>query len=169
MLYLAYGSNMSSKRLRSRAASAEFVAVARLSAHVLKFHKKSDKDGSGKCDAYFTGDDGQFLFGALYKIDEAHWSALDAAEGLGAGYEKKRVSLTSPGAGDVEAFTYYATVTDPSLQPLCWYKEHVLRGAEEHGLPQAYVEMIRSAPVADDLDEARRLRELSIYAPTRSG
>ena len=56
MLYFAYGSNMCAGRLRGRVPSAVPVRVARLLNHSLRFHKRSDKDGSGKADACFTGE-----------------------------------------------------------------------------------------------------------------
>jgi gamma-glutamylcyclotransferase len=53
MYYFAYGSNMSLSRLRERVPSAEAVGCFSLNGHDLRFHKLS-KDGSGKCDAFFT-------------------------------------------------------------------------------------------------------------------
>ena len=50
LLYFAYGSNLHPERLRERVPSAESLGVARLEAHVLRFHKRG-RDGSGKCDA----------------------------------------------------------------------------------------------------------------------
>ena len=43
--------------------------------------------------------------------------------------------------GTVHARTYQARPDkiDTTLRPFDWYKEHVLRGAREHGLPVAYV------------------------------
>ena len=61
------------------------------------------------------------------------------------------------------AETYIATICDPSLRPLDWYKEHVLRGARAIGLPSAYVASIEAVVAEVDPDKARRARELSIY------
>ena len=49
LLYFAYGSNMSSVRLRARVNSAQPLGVARLPGHRLRWHMHS-LDGSGKCD-----------------------------------------------------------------------------------------------------------------------
>lgn len=51
ILYFAYGSNMSSARLRARVPSCRPIGIAFLPGHELRFHKRS-KDGSGKCDAF---------------------------------------------------------------------------------------------------------------------
>ena len=63
----------------------------------------------------------------------------------------------------VEAFSYYATHIDVGLKPLCWYKEHVLRGAMENNLPEDYIRMIEAIEHIDDVDTERRESELSIY------
>jgi gamma-glutamylcyclotransferase len=57
MLYFAYGSNMCTGRLRApdRVPTAEFVRIARVPQHLLRFHKLSKKDCSAKADAYLTG------------------------------------------------------------------------------------------------------------------
>ncbi|RMD60293.1 MAG: gamma-glutamylcyclotransferase, partial [Planctomycetota bacterium] len=54
MLYFAYGSNMSTPRLRRRVSRAVPVATARLPGCRLAFHKLG-ADGSGKCDACPAG------------------------------------------------------------------------------------------------------------------
>jgi integrase len=63
MLYFAYGSNMCTGRLRQRVPSANPVRVAKLLNHAFRFHKRSG-DLSGKCDAYFTGETTDVIWGA---------------------------------------------------------------------------------------------------------
>lgn len=67
--YFAYGSNMSSVRLKERAPSSRAVGVAQLPEYVLKFHKRS-KDGSGKCNALFTGVATDVVFGVVFEMPE---------------------------------------------------------------------------------------------------
>lgn len=165
MLYFSYGSNMSTKRLRRRTPSAAPLGAAELYGHVLRFHKRSDKDGSGKCDAFETAIATDNIYGVVYRIDETEVELLDRAEGLGKGYEKKVVSVISNANGEIEAFTYYATDIDKTLSPLCWYKEHVLRGAEEHALLRHYIEWLKAVRHVADDDFFRREKELSIYSP----
>ncbi len=95
MLYFSYGSNMSIKRLSGRVPSAKFVAVAELFRHKLKFHKVSKKDGSGKCDAFETGNQRNTVIGVVFDIAESEKPALDQKEGLHYGYEEKAVVVTS--------------------------------------------------------------------------
>lgn len=80
MLYFAYGSNMSTLRLRYRVKSAKPIGVAELEGFILRWHKKS-KDGSGKCNAFPA--DGRALIGVVFEFDFKEKRALDVAEGLG--------------------------------------------------------------------------------------
>ena len=166
MKYLAYGSNMSSARIRGRVPSAKFVTIAVLTHHCLRFHKKS-KDGSGKCDAYHTGNPEDKVLGVVYEIDEGEKCCLDKCEGLGKGYNKKEVCLeTIDNRRDrIRACTYCAEEKhiDKSLRPYTWYKHHVIIGARKHGLPENYIQHINEVEAIQDPDEKRHEREMRIY------
>jgi gamma-glutamylcyclotransferase len=163
MLYFSYGSNMSTPRLAKRVPSARAIAVATLREHELRFHKVSSRDGSAKCDIVPTSIESVVVHGIVFRIEAAEKAELDRQEGLGNGYEEKRVRVLTRDGESLEAATYYATRTRPGLKPYGWYKEHVLRGAREHGLPVAYVRAIESVDAVRDPDSARHARELSIY------
>ena len=147
-LYFAYGSNLSSERLRARAPSAVSLGRARLPHHALRWHKLG-RDGSGKCNIEFTGADSrQVVWGVLYRIDRRDKPALDRAEGLGVGYDEDTVDIHTDG-GCCRALSYKARPDkiDATLRPLHWYKTHVYEGAREHGLPTEYVERIAAVEV----------------------
>lgn len=160
--YFSYGSNMSTLRLAHRAPSVRALAVARLQRHRLRFHKRG-KDSSGKCDAELTGDATDVVYGVVFEIAASEKLRLDEHEGLNKGYEEKRVSIWTEDGKELEALTYYATNIDPALKPYDWYKEHVVRGAREHGLPREYVESIAAVEAVPDPDSPRCARELGIY------
>ena len=162
LYYFAYGSNMSVSRLRARVPSARPHGVSHLERHRLSFHKIGH-DGSAKCDAFFTDDADDLVMGVLYTIDSAEKDYLDQVEGLGNGYEIKEVALLHPEGHQVLAFTYYATHIDPALDPFHWYREHVLRGAQEFALPEHYIEVIRQVSCMVDDDHERMKNELAIY------
>ncbi len=163
MLYFAYGSNMSSKRLRSRVSSAKMQCIATLTEHQLQFHKRSKKDGSGKCDAFYTGHSTDRVMGIVFEMEAKDKGPLDEAEGLGKGYEEKTVTVKDSSGGSIQAFTYYATDIDPFVKPYHWYKNHVLIGAREHQLPTDYIQLIESVESIDDPLPNRHERELQIY------
>lgn len=162
VLYFAYGSNMSLPRLSARIGTVRKVGVARLPGHALHFHK-AGRDGSAKCDVHATGDPRDEVFGVLFEIAVSDRLRLDRFEGLGKGYEIKTVQVISDGGDQLEAFTYYATHIDPTLQPYHWYKAHVLHGAAEHALPDAYLEAIHAVPAVDDPNHVRHAAEMAIY------
>ena len=152
-LAFAYGSNLSTVRLRARTPSARSLTRAWLPEHTLQWHKRG-KDGSGKCDATFTGSPLDVLWGALYEIRVDEKWLLDRAEGLRAGYEEKRVAVLTA-RGRVHAWMYFATDIDASLAPYHWYKRHVLAGAREHDLPIEHIRTIERVASCDDPDQDR--------------
>jgi len=133
---------MSTQRLGSRVTSALKLGTATLFGHDLRFHKVSNKDGSGKCDIYETNEPEHFVIGVVYKIDPTEKPILDRFEGLGYGYDEKLVSVEMSD-GVISAFTYYATNIEPELNPFHWYKEHVIRGARENELPAEYIQKLK--------------------------
>ncbi|MBN2270533.1 MAG: gamma-glutamylcyclotransferase [Sedimentisphaerales bacterium] len=153
MKYFAYGSNMLTNWLRERVPSCKFVTLGVLKSHKLRFHKKSKKDESGKCNAFYTGLQQDEVLGVVFEIDSEEKSDLDKAE---RGYEAKYVKVH---CGDItiEALTYIAaaSVIDDSLIPYTWYKDLVLDGANEHNLPRAYIEQIERIPAKADSDKSR--------------
>lgn len=164
MKYFAYGSNMSLPRLKPRVPSAERIGVFTLVEHTLRFHKVSKKDGSGKCGALFTGNPDDYVIGALFEISNDEKSVLDRAEGLGYGYEKKRITVSDSQGNTYEAVTYYATNTDPSLPPYSWNLHHVINGAKETGVPSAYLDALLATNSREDPNRERDASERAIYS-----
>ena len=158
--YFAYGSNMSSMRLKARVPSAAVIGTGVLRGHRLVFHKVSN-DGSGKCDV--TESESDDVMGVLYEINEIEKLALDRVEGLNHGYDEKAVNVQLASGEVVSAVTYFATNTDPGLRPYTWYKRHVLEGAREAKLPSDYTSEIEKISAIEDSDKLREASELAIY------
>lgn len=166
-LYFAYGSNMSSRRLRhaTRAPSAVPVGSASVSGYRLAFDKAS-ADGSGKADCEHSGDLTDRVFGGLFRVSVADTAALDKAEGASgakAGYRRTEVVVATD-SGPAMAVTYVATNKLPDLLPYPWYIQHVLVGAREFGLPAEYMGAIQRRETQSDPKPGRPTEELSIYA-----
>ena len=136
--YFAYGSNLSTERLRARVPSARARGRGRLLHHALRWHKIG-RDGSGKCDIVPTSAP-CVVWGVLFDVAQDEKPALDAVEGLGIGYFEKEVRIVTDD-GECLALTYHANPagTDAALRPFDWYKNYVVRGAREHGLPADYI------------------------------
>jgi gamma-glutamylcyclotransferase len=163
MYYFAYGSNMSIARLRERVPSASLIGCHTLGAHDLRFHKAS-KDGSGKCDACFTDNSDDIVYGALFEMDPAQKSDLDRAEGLGSGYELKEVNVIAADGSFINATTYVATKINKNLKPYSWYVNHVLVGAKETSLPVDYIQKkIEAVEAIEDDDKERYAKEHAVH------
>jgi len=163
MYYFAYGSNMSTARLTARVPSAKVIGTCTLAQHDLRFHKASH-DGSGKCDAHYTGEGSDKIYGVLFAINPAEKPDLDWVEGVGKGYDIKDVVITDGSGQTFTAFTYVATDIDATLLPYYWYRNHVLIGAKEANLPSSYIDRkISSINAIDDPDLERNAREFAIH------
>lgn len=163
VLNFAYGSNMLLARIRERVPSARPIGVAALHGHRLAWHK-AGRDGSGKCDVVPSCEAGAVVFGVLYEIALVEKHVLDAVEGLGAGYDEKRVQLEHE-AAVLSASLYQATSIEPSWQPYSWYKALVVAGAREHGLPSHYVAALEGVVAIDDADRTRHARHIALTHP----
>ncbi len=143
VLYFAYGSNISSKRLQApdRVPGSKLVGRATLQKHSLRFHKESI-DGSAKCNALYTGSDDDRVLGVLFSLPDEEKPNLDRAEGLGKGYEEKLIDVELPDGTLAKAVAYIAakSAINSKLKPFDWYRDYVLAGAAEHGLPTEYVQ-----------------------------
>jgi hypothetical protein len=153
MLCFAYGSNMCTGRLRERVPSADPVRIARLLNHSLRFHQRSG-DRSGKCDASFTGEPEDMVWGVVFEMDPAEKPDLDAHESLGHGYAE-RMALVIDVEGNRHSVVMYVAERshiDPALRPYSWYRRLVVEGARQHALPADYVARIEAVPATEDPD-----------------
>jgi len=158
--YLAYGSNLHPQRLRKRVPSAALSGVVELRGWKLCFHKRSNKDGSGKCSIVRTNDSADVVYAAIFTLMEAERHLLEGVEGVGYGYNE--IHLEIPRHGDV--FTYIASpgyIAD-ELRPYTWYKELVVVGASFHKFPASYIEEIGRVEAVEDLNEERNERKWSL-------
>lgn len=151
--YLAYGSNMWPRRIELRLGTCEVIAVVRLDGYALRFHKRGG-DGSGKCDAFHTGNAADCLYGVAYALSQAQREKLDEFEGPG--YASRDVSVQMP-TGMITAYAYVARAehVDATLQPFDWYKSIVVAGARRHALPAEYIARIAAVSASPDADGDR--------------
>ena len=162
MNYFAYGSNMLTRRLRdpSRAPSAVACGMAVAPGFVVRFHKMG-ADGSGKCTLVALAGESEAAHGVLYDVSDADCAKLDRVEGVHTGgYVRRSVELRLPDDRTAAAMTYVAGAqyVDASRVPFDWYRDLVVAGAIEHGLPVSYVEELMRAAVVPDPDPARAAR-----------
>jgi gamma-glutamylcyclotransferase (GGCT)/AIG2-like uncharacterized protein YtfP len=140
LLYFAYGSNLSSARLRARLEDVRPAGPARLGDHRLALNKRGH-DGSAK--ANIVPHPGETVWGALYELAHGHLDDLDRFEG---GYERATVAVERREGGLVEAVTYRSTLLVEDWLPFDWYHAHLVEGAREHGLPAEWVARLEALP-----------------------
>ncbi len=137
--YFAFGSNMSSARFLARIPAAESVGRGVLSGWRFACNKRGT-DGSAK--ANIVRAEGERVWGVIYRMPELALSRLDRIEG---GYERIRVEVRL-GDAPLPCVCYASTRHTDHRVPFDWYKEHIIAGAEEFGLPADYVATLRALP-----------------------
>jgi gamma-glutamylcyclotransferase len=158
--YLAYGSNMLPRRIELRLGDCETIGTASLGGYSLRFHKRGG-DGSGKCDAFHTGDQADTLYGVIYSLSNYQREKLDEFEGPG--YVSRNVSVRTR-SGILMAYTYVAKEqhVEQGLQPFSWYKSIVVAGARVHGLPAPYIERLATTGARSDPNLERHAHHQAI-------
>lgn len=157
-----YGSNMCLGRMRCRVPSACPIAVAELPNHVFAFHKQSD-DGSGKGDAFRTGNATDRVLGVVFELHKSDLPLLDTAEGKTKGYKVRWLLVNEVGGTRTfKAKTYIAMKShiDANLQPYTWYRRHVVEGAGHFNLEPDYVAKIAAKGAIADPRPSRARRQL---------
>ncbi|HET7313371.1 gamma-glutamylcyclotransferase family protein [Salinisphaera sp.] len=153
MYYFAYGSNMCTARLARRVPSVAPIGPAWLDGHRLRWHLIGN-DGSGKCNVVETGNPEDRVHGVLFELDAARLEALHAAEGPA--YDFLELA-TGHAEGPLPAAIYRGRPAwlDDTLMPFDWYRDFVVGGAAEHGLPEDWIAGLAEVAVAADPDRRR--------------
>lgn len=142
VFYFAYGSNMSTKRLRKRIPEAKPIGIARLLDYRFVCNKES-KDGSSKGNISQIKD--AHTWGVVFELPRMAILDLDRAEG---GYRRISIHLTLSD-NDIDCETYISDELSTEL-PYGWYMSYILEGAREHGLPESYIHAISQISVKED-------------------
>lgn len=159
MKYFAYGSNMLEERLQSsnRVPGATFQTIGCVRGYKLRFHKKSI-DSSAKCNIVRTDSVGDIVYGVVFEVPDHQLECLDRAEGVGHGYHRDyNIPVQLADGTKVPALAYIAdsNAIDDNLIPYEWYRRLVIAGAEQHRLPEEYIEVLRIVLVSEDPEPNR--------------
>lgn len=145
LLYFAYGSNMSEAQMRERCPASTLLGPARLPDHAIAFTRHSPKWGAGVADVVARA--GEAVWGLLYQLTPVCLGELDRREGHPVHYRRSSVRVAH-GADLVAAQTYAVVEKVPFVAPSRAYHEIMVRAAERHGFPEAYLETLRAVHVA---------------------
>ena len=157
-LYFAYGSNMLTERLRARCPSARGICLAMADGYQLAF-SKIGRDGSGKATLIATGRTDDTVHGVIFEIQQTERASLDRAEG---GYHRDDMfaSVRFHCRTPLVSATYMAPprLCQDNLQPFDWYRDLVVAGAREHGLPTPYMDRVLDVGAVEDPQSNREGR-----------
>lgn len=134
--YFAYGSNIDCQQMATRCPSSKLVAKATLNAYCFIINEQGvasiiDKEGSK-------------VEGLLWDLSPSDVDRLDRHEGLQAElYQKRWVQVSLENGKEVSAFVYVATNSNRGT-PRPGYLERIVRCAERHSFPSAYLSYLRS-------------------------
>lgn len=134
--YFAYGSNMDQAQMSQRCPTAVLVGPARLLGYRFIINTRGV--------ATIATEASSEVYGILWSIIEADERSLDKYEGVEWGtYTKRTVRIETATEKSARALTYIASDSTPG-SPRDGYVEKLVAAAEQHGLPDKYVEELRS-------------------------
>ncbi|MFW6141371.1 MAG: gamma-glutamylcyclotransferase [Candidatus Saliniplasma sp.] len=152
--YFAYGSNLYVKQMEKRGVKIYDSEEAKLPGWKLAFTYRSNNRDGGVLDI-IPGEEDDLVVGIIYKIDNKSLERLDIYEGrevrdnkeLGV-YRRQFVPLFTK-KGCRTALTYVVNrvpefKNKAHFPPSDDYLDTVVKGAEEHGLSQDYIEMLKN-------------------------
>jgi|GEM_PF-815339 len=147
--YFAYGSNMSSsifvhgfRKIKPQSAERAVLKGYRLafSEPGIPFFEPSyanvEKDDAAECE------------GVLYRITHEDMDWLDISEG-GRAYNIIHVPVDGAVSGRVTAQTFTSKAVAHGLLPSKRYMDILIHGAEEHGLSEIWITMLKNQPHVD--------------------
>jgi hypothetical protein len=142
VIYFAFGSNVDPAQMRVRCPSHRVLGVAYLQDHALCFPRRSPSRGCAATGLVAAESHG--VWGVLYALEETEIDALHQAEGFvpDRPHRENRHLLVEVevrhGGSEGDA------VADGSgALPSEDYLQHLISGAEHHGLPAAYIQTLR--------------------------
>ncbi|XP_022130368.2 gamma-glutamylcyclotransferase-like [Pieris rapae] len=151
--YFAYGSNLWTFRIHMNNPTAEFVSIGYLDNYRLDFIRYSRFWGGPTATPVPTAN--ARIWGVIWRLNVDNIASLDDQEGVDKDiYYVKHAEIITPYIGKFTCRIYEHTVIplprgDNDEIPIefwpSWtYKEVILLGAEEHNLPEYYIENLKN-------------------------
>lgn len=143
-LYFAYGSNMESRQMVSRCPSARFVGKATLEGYCVTFPRMSVRWQGGA--ASVGPDEDRRVEGVVYEMDEIDFEPLDRFEGVAKNrYYRCSLPVLLADGRTLEPEVYIAnSEAGAPFPPDPGYLNQMIVGAQEHGLPEGYITMLKA-------------------------
>ena len=103
------------------------------------------RDGTAK--ANVEASSGDEVWGVVYELSE---DALETLDGFEGGYRREPRHVIDSSGSTWLCQLYLSDKTDSGLRPSRAYRDRMVRGAREHGLPETCIESLSSLSVVDD-------------------
>lgn len=138
ILYFAYGSNLSHEQMKQRCPESKFIGRAILKNYKLIY------DGYGPhrhgAVANILPQVGELVWGGLFELSQNDLNNLDKFEGYPNIYNRKEVSVENDRNDIIEKVFIYYKKSEAQGIPSQEYQDIIVKGAEECGLPQDYID-----------------------------
>lgn len=142
-LYFAYGANMAATALQARGVKAHSGEPALLPGFALRFGLPGIPMLEPAFATIVEADDSE-VHGVLFSLGADDLLQLDACEDCPRSYRRISVTVVRASGSTAVAHTYQSTVFESGLRPSARYRDLIVRGASEAGLPSSWVEWIRA-------------------------
>ncbi|KAM9493499.1 gamma-glutamylcyclotransferase a [Clarias gariepinus] len=144
-LYFAFGSNLLKERLQLQNPSAVFHSVARLEGYVLQFGLWEDNMVNSWNGGVATIEEcaDKEVWGVVWKMATEDITSLDKQEGVNKGFYSPMKVTVETETGPLLCRTYKMNNFRPCA-PSPPYKEVVCLGAQQNGLPEDYIKMLKA-------------------------
>jgi len=160
-----YGSNMNVNALEAK----KHVKILDSTAAILKDHRMAfNIGGIHHVEPYFAGlveSPGDEVHGLAFKMDMESMANLDRNEGYDpngkgyGGYKKSMVTLLAYDGRELEGYIYMnKTPPGPDGKPSSRYLGVLVKGAEQVGLKESYIEKLKAHPVYEPNEAVLRAR-----------
>jgi gamma-glutamylcyclotransferase (GGCT)/AIG2-like uncharacterized protein YtfP len=136
VFYIAYGSNLSSSRMKSRIGNWRRSISGTLSGYRLVYNKKPDKSEKHAYANLFAGSDGRDCPAVAYEIERGLLDKLDKFEGYPKHYIRTVMPIKTDAGKEVMGFVYIANpeklITGKKASDE--YRGHLISGYKDHNL-----------------------------------
>jgi gamma-glutamylcyclotransferase (GGCT)/AIG2-like uncharacterized protein YtfP len=134
MLYFAYGTNISSQRMKERCKYFKKISLAKLFGYQFIFNQRGV--------ATVVKKPGSTVWGVLYDIDKDALNALDGFEGYPVRYDRKKVEVRDKKDNTFNAIMYIDYRSQEGVaRPE--HKKIILKCHQDDGFPEKYINDIK--------------------------
>ena len=146
-----YGSRMHIGEMKGAAPSATMAFIAKVDGCRLCFPRYSEKRHGGV--ASIEQCKGETTWGVVWQFPEIELPQLDKKEGVPLNrYRREQIEVTDTLGMAHRCHIYFAIPEKESKPSAQHYMRYIIEGAQQHGLPNEYIEKLQRIPTAPEKD-----------------